>query len=193
MWRDRRPIWAALMATTIPIMLIGSGLMLYNYLRFDSPFEFGIRYELGGQRQTTMQFFSPSYLWFNFRIYFLEPARWSARFPFVHEIVAPPLPAGHTWVEAPFGVLANVPLVWLALAMPLAWRESDGRGALHPALLFCREWPYSLGACALVICLYCSGNWRYEIEFLPALMLLAVIGILGLERALAPTSESVAG
>ena len=31
---------------------------------------------------------------------------------------------------------------------------------------------------------------RYEVDFLPALVLLAVVGILGLERALAPTSKS---
>ncbi|MGP0105213.1 MAG: hypothetical protein ACLPG2_07455, partial [Rhodoblastus sp.] len=34
-WRERRPIWAALMAATIPITLVGLGLMLYNVLRFD--------------------------------------------------------------------------------------------------------------------------------------------------------------
>jgi tetratricopeptide (TPR) repeat protein len=33
-------------------------------------------------------------------------------------------------------------------------------------------------------------NFRYEVDFLPALMLLAAVGILGLERTLAPTSES---
>lgn len=38
--------------------------------------------------------------------------------------------------------------------------------------------------CALTICLYYSGNSSYELDFLPALMLLAVIGILGLERLL---------
>ena len=39
--------------------------------------------------------------------------------------------------------------------------------------------------CALTLCLFFSASSRYELDFLPALMLLAVIGILGLERALA--------
>ena len=50
-WRERRPILAALLASTGPLVLIGLGLMLYNALRFGSPFEFGWRYQLAGKRQ----------------------------------------------------------------------------------------------------------------------------------------------
>jgi tetratricopeptide (TPR) repeat protein len=188
-WPERRQMMARLVAATVPIALIGVGLMLYNAARFDSPFEFGLRYQLAGQRQATQQLFSLHNLWFNFRVYFLEPARWSARFPFVHEIAVPHLPTGHGNVEKPFGILTNIPLVWLAAAVPLAWRGRSGRVGsilrwfvLVLALLF--------GICAVTLGLFWGANFRYEVEFLPALVLLAVIGILGLERALAPTSES---
>jgi tetratricopeptide (TPR) repeat protein len=188
-WRERRKVWAPLLAATGPIMLIGLGLMLYNSLRFDSPFEFGVRYQLAVDRQLTREFFNLQYLWFNFRVYFLAPARWSGRFPFVHDITVPPLPAAHLGVEHAFGVLTNIPLVWLALAVPLAWRSrsAEARSSLcgllvAVALLFC------IGALTLGLFYYTAG--RYEVEFLPALVLLAVIGMLSLERALAPTSES---
>ena len=46
------------------------------------------------------------------------------------------------------------------------------------------------GTCALTLGFYRNAAGRYEVEFLPALVLLAVGGILGLERALATTSES---
>jgi tetratricopeptide (TPR) repeat protein len=188
--RERRPIGTLLMAAIGPITLIGLGLMLYNAMRFDNPFEFGQHYQLGGQLLNRAQQFSLHYLWFNFRVYFLEPARWSGRFPFAHEITVPPLPPGHAMVDqVPFGVLTNIPLVWLALAVPLAWRGRSGQSAsilrwfvLGAALLF--------AICALTLGLYFGVNFRYEVEFLPALVLLAVVGILGLERALAPTSES---
>ncbi|MGD1020043.1 MAG: hypothetical protein ABSA12_12090, partial [Verrucomicrobiia bacterium] len=36
-WRERRRVWPALAAATVPITLIGLGLMLYNELRFDNP------------------------------------------------------------------------------------------------------------------------------------------------------------
>jgi tetratricopeptide (TPR) repeat protein len=97
----------------------------------------------------------------------------------------PPLPAGHGLAEQQtFGILTNIPLVWLALAVPLAWRErsAEGRSVLGGflaavALLF---W---IGALTLGLFFYAAG--RYEVEFLPALVLLAVTGILSLERAVA--------
>jgi tetratricopeptide (TPR) repeat protein len=188
-WRPRRQIWAVLMAATIPITLIGLGLMLYNELRFDNPFEFGLRYELAGQRQVEQQFFSLHYLWFNFRVYFLEPVRWSARFPFVREIAVPPVPPGHGGVEGAFGILPNIPLVWLALAAPLAWRSQPGQGA---SILrwFITAMAVFVGICVLTICLFSWADNRYEVDFLPALVLLAVVGILGVERTLAPASKS---
>jgi len=187
-WGERQQIWALLVAATGPILLIGSGLMLYNALRFDRPFEFGVSYMLNAEQQVARQFFSLHHLWFNFRVYFLEPVRWSGRFPFVHGIVVPRLPPGHGGVEGPFGILANVPLVWLALAVPLAWR---GRSAETRSILcgFIAAVALLSGICAFCLCLFYSTCIRYEVEFLPELVLLAVVGILGLERTLAPTSE----
>ena len=183
-WRERKPIGALLMAATGPIVLIGLGLMLYNARRFDSPFEFGWHYQLATERQDTAQPFSLRHLWFNFRVYFLEPVRWSGRFPFVRDIIVPPLPPGHFGgVEKPFGVLTNIPLVWLALAVPLAWR---GRSAKERSLVreFLAAVTLLVGISALTMGAFFATSMRYEVDFLPALVLLAVVGILGLERAL---------
>ena len=180
----RRPSWSLLAAAFLPLLVCGLGLMLYNYLRFDNPFEFGQRYQLSAQRQDTGRLFSLHYLWFNFRVYFLEPVRWSRRFPFAGDIVSPAVPPGHGGVEDAFGALTNIPVVWLALAVPLVWRgrAEEARIALRGfvaavAMLFV--------ACAAFLCLFWWCIIRYEVDFLPALVLLAVIGILGVERALA--------
>ena len=188
-WRERRKIWALLMAAIVPIMLIGLGLMLYNARRFGNPFEFGANYQLHAERQTARQFFSLQYLWFNFRVYFLEPVRWTTHSPFVQGIVMPPVPPGHSATERPFGVLTNIPLVWLALAVPLAWRNrSEPMGGV--LRWFVTAVALLSGICALTLGLFSGAAARYEVDFLPDLVLLAVIGILSLERALAPTSES---
>ena len=184
-WRQRKPIAALLVAAVVPITLIGVGLMLYNAGRFDNPFEFGWRYELDPGRQDRLQLFSLRYLLFNLRVYFLEPARWSSRFPFVREIAMPPLPAGHHGnLQGAYGVLTNIPLVWLSLAVPLAWR---GRSAVVKPILrwFVATVTLLAGICALTLGFFFAAGMRYEVEFLPALVLLAVVGILGLERALA--------
>ena len=183
---SRRRVGWLLLAAVGPVMLIGSGLMLYNFLRFDSPFEFGSHYQLNGKYQpTTARLFSLHYFWFNFRFYFLEPTRWSGHFPFLRAVPLSPLPSGYCEVTDPYGgMLSNYPLVWLALAAPLAWRgrsvkvASGLRWFIAAVFLI-----FVIGA--LPLCLFFAAASRYDLDFLPALMLLAVIGIFGLERALA--------
>jgi len=176
-------IWVPLLAATGPITCIGLGLLLYNTLRFDNPLEFGLRYQLASN-DNRVECWSPHFLGFNLWAYFLGPARWSAQFPFVHDIQLPPLPAGHGVNEHPFGVLTNIPLVWLALAAPLAWR---GRPAEARRLLcgFVAAVALLFATRVLTLGFFRSAHTRYEWEFCPVLVLLAVVGILGLERALA--------
>lgn len=181
----RRLPWALLVAAALPLALCVLGLMVYNDLRFDSPFEFGQRYQLAGDRQDTIQHFSLRFLWFNFCVYFLEPIRWVREFPFVADIATPAVPAGHADVEDPFGILTNIPIVWFALAAPLAWwgRAAEDRARLRGflaavAILF--------AICAGVLLLFYGNCSRYEAEFLPTLVFLAVVGILAVERVLAP-------
>lgn len=183
--RERRPILAPLAAAIGPIMLIGSGLMVYNAMRFGDPFEFGMHYQIARERRVALPFFGLHHLWFNFRAYFLEPVRWTIlRSPFVQGAVMPATPSGHGNVEGPFGVLTNIPLVWLALAAPLAWRNRSPQAAW--ALRWLAIVATSLfGIVALTLCLYYCTAGRFEVEFLPALLLLALIGVLGLERLLA--------
>jgi len=87
-------------------------------------------------------------------------------------------------VQDPFGVLTNIPLVWLALAAPLGWRKRSDqeRGALR--FFVTAAW-LLFGMCALTLMFLHTADVRYEVDFLPALVLLAVVGILGIERALA--------
>ena len=188
-WRDRpagarRPPWGLLAAALGPLVLCGLALLLYNQRRFGNPFEFGERYQLAGDRQDVAGHFSPRYLGFDFWVYFLAPAQWSAHFPFVGAIVPPPLPPGHAPIEDPYGLLTNIPLTWLALAAPLAWR---GRAAADRAALrgFLGSVALGFGSSALVLCLFYGTCSRYEVEFLPELVLLAVVGVLALERATA--------
>jgi len=183
-WRERQRLWVPLLAAAGPILLVGLGLALYNTLRFDNPLEFGRHYQLGAYRAETARDFGFRYLGFNAWIYFLAPARWGAAFPFVHGISVPPGPAGYFGTENAFGVLANIPLVWLALAAPLAGRGrfADARSALGGFLLAVA---LMFGTCALTLSLFFASCVRYQMEFVPTLVLLAVAGILGLERALA--------
>ena len=178
-WKGPRQFAAAVG----PAALCGLGLMLYNARRFGSPFEFGWHYQLAAVRQGTVQPFGFGYLWQNLPVYLLRPAELMRNFPFVRAGSVLPLPAGQPEVEA-FGILTTLPIVWLALAAPLAWRERPPETAralrglvAAAALLF--AFP------ALTLCCFFERETRYELEFLPPLVLLAVVGIFSLERALA--------
>ncbi|HUB66754.1 MAG TPA: tetratricopeptide repeat protein [Candidatus Methylacidiphilales bacterium] len=180
-WREKRTVWPLLLAAGGPIGLIGTGLMCYNVLRFDNPLEFGQSYQLP---VTIHHQFSLHYFWFNFRVGFLAPASWSGRFPFVHDIPLPPYPQGYFIVNHPFGILANIPLVWLALAVPLAWQNRTGNERLVLGWFLMAIVPL-FGTCAGIMCFHDSMCLRYEMEYAFPLVLLAVIGVLSLERALA--------
>jgi tetratricopeptide (TPR) repeat protein len=170
--RQRRPIWLPLAAASIPITLVGLGLMLYNLRRFDDPLEFGQKYLmttrslLHGQQSLGLR-----YLWTNLLDYFVKPARWTAQFPFVH-----------FFPEAGvFGVLTNIPLVWLALAVPICWNSRLGRAA-SALRCFATALALLFGACTLTLGCYFTNVFRYEVDFVPSLVLLALVGFLSLDR-----------
>jgi hypothetical protein len=178
-----------LAAAMVPITFIGFGLMLYNYLRFNNPFEFGQHYQMSGVTENGVRhIFSPRYLWFNFRVYVLQPLHWCGSFPFVKGIKVPPAPTGQLGVDGAFGVLSNIPFVWMALMAPLAWQKRPP-GERSVLRLFVAALAAFFSISALTICFYAGAAMRYQVEFVPEVVLLAICGIFGLERALVANSK----
>ena len=174
--------WLA--AVALPLAAAGAGILLHNQLRFGDPFEFGQRYQLAAQRQDGIRHFSLAYLAYNFRLYFLAPTAWGRFFPFIQGTMVPPPPPGHAAPENVISILPNLPLVLLALATPLAWlRRPPGETRTL------REFLTAVGLLPVLLLtpllFYYWASNRYEVEFLPPLLLLALVGILGLERSLA--------
>jgi tetratricopeptide (TPR) repeat protein len=105
-----------------------------------------------------------------------------------------PVSRGHEWVERTFGVLINTPMVWFALAGPLAWRNRS-KTEISILLWFLSSVVLLVVVSALNLSLLPDAYLRYEVEFLPELVFLAVVGILALERQLAdrPRRRSMMG
>jgi tetratricopeptide (TPR) repeat protein len=177
-------------AATVPAMLIVLALMAYNQLRFGNPFEFGWHYQLNGRYDATKAHqFSPHYFWFNFRNYFLEPFEIRARFPFLHNAPALHIPSGYDTGSPGVGaaIWCSYPPAWLALALPLAWIGRPGK-TISSLRRFAAALFFVLIIMALVLCLFFTAGSRYELDFLPVLLMLAIIGYLGAERAMASSS-----
>lgn len=186
---DRRNLGRLLLCAAAPLVVCGLGILIYNRMRFSGPLDFGERYQLGLYRQDSAAHFSAGYLGFNFWVYFLQPAAWTGHFPYVGAATSLlPTPEGHAAIEDPFGVLVDLPLLLGALAVPLAWhgRTAESRATLKRFVLAVAV---LFASSAAILCLFYGNCSRYEMDFLPSLALLAVVGVLGLEHALAGRSR----
>ena len=120
-FRDRLHRFAA---AVLPFTA-GFGLVLYyNYVRFDSPFEFGNHYQLAAVNVRKLQYFNASIprVLENLRYGVLEPPRLHSTFPFVTLAPAPP----DSWargIEVVAGIVWVAPLIMLLAAAGIAWRK----------------------------------------------------------------------
>ena len=173
-----------LAAAAGPLLAVGLGLMWYNRLRFGDVFEFGWRYQLAANRQDVASGFGWGWLWFNVRNYLFD-ASWIGHFPFVGNVAASVLPRGHLGVEDLHGGMGvHAPMVWFALAAPLAWRGLDPESRLPLKVFLGAVGCLFVGTLVTLGCFRAASD-RYMMEFLPPLGLLSVAGIFGVERALA--------
>ncbi len=76
-----------LSAVIIPLLILMVGLGWYNYARFGSISEFGLRYQLAQVNYHKFtNVFSTDYLYTNFQTYFLKPFSTQPKFPFLRAI-----------------------------------------------------------------------------------------------------------
>lgn len=167
------------LAAVLPLTACGLGLLLYNDLRFGSPFDFGHAYQLSDIGPAPG--FVLGSLIYNIRFYFLAPTFWVGSFPFAQGVRLPPLPRGYYPPDGVFGLLPNIPVAVLGLAAPLALRPRSA-GEASPLRAFLAAVGILFGCILVPLLFYFAACGRYEAEFLPFLILLAVVGIFGLER-----------
>jgi hypothetical protein len=168
-WTDRgrvrlvSPRNLALLVTAFgPILIIGLGLMAYNYARFGSLAEFGMRYQLAGERMSVIKFLAPDNIPRNALYYLFSPGLWSPYFPFFE-------PA----IDQPIGALRYFPVSWIGLVVFLLWRSVDGPG---------KVWVVTVASAAalnlVMLCSFFGHTDRYPPDFQGALMLAGVASCL---------------
>ena len=104
----------------VPFAAILALVGLHNYLRFDSPFEFGIRYQLAGINSSKVQFFSVGRLLGNVFLFLLYPPKISGTFPYLGLFVPSLKPAAnYVFFEQVAGLFWLSPLCLALLLLPM--------------------------------------------------------------------------
>ncbi len=127
LWRRygwTRAGWQRAAALFIPLALCGLGLALYNYVRFESPFETGLIYQLTIP-VSHYGHFSPAYVPASLYMYLFYPLSTSAHFPFFPSIPVQYnlLPAwaaratGQGFDEVFVGAIPGLPVLWLLVVL----------------------------------------------------------------------------
>jgi hypothetical protein len=153
-------------------------LLVYNYVRFDSPLEFGTSYMLSATNSQTTRLFDLSRLLPNLRFTLLEPPGLRSTLPF---IVAPRNPAfflSHNivWFDYIAGIVWTLPLILAFGAAPSLWKRVSSERRL--------EWAACVGTLGLLGAIWACldamvmATMRYQADY-SMVWFLAVALILG--------------
>ncbi|MDR0221907.1 MAG: hypothetical protein LBI54_10970 [Lachnospiraceae bacterium] len=162
---------AATLAFCLPYVLVAAGVMYYNYIRFDSPFNFGIVYGLGnndiGHRPTNL-----SQTWYGLFYFFLRLPDIKPFFPFVHRLGFESAYMGRfsasEWVYG--GVLACNALLWfLGFAKAAGAKLREKKLVLFTAILLVVSLAIAVSDVNMA-----GVSQRYMLDFSFALALAAV-------------------
>jgi len=176
----RPPRRALLCLAGIPV-LAGVLFMIYNLLRFSGPLDFGNRWQLAGRDVRHLSFNDPSNLPPALFGYLVAPLRLGLEFPYIHLPPPPVAPfsgkAGYHGEETA-SVLWAVPFALLAAAVLLRRRPSTSvPGAPAPARRVVRALVVVAFAGLLPGAFTVPGyTERYELDFLPYLVIAATLG-----------------
>ena len=103
-----------------PYIIVASGLMYYNFIRFNSPFDFGANYQLTTNDVTKRGFVSGR-TGLGFFTYLFQPPVFSAKFPFLEKVEIKTNYVGKTITENCFGgLIASTPILWFLAFLPKA-------------------------------------------------------------------------
>ncbi len=177
--RERPPRgigWPTLVAAAVPLGACFGLMLLYNYLRFGRPLEFGQIYQLTGRDMSQVKGFSLGYFRFDAWLYLLMPAQYSFYFPFFLNAVPPPMPPGYDGLDDLYGLLPNLPVVLLAAGVVWPGPRLIGR-ARTDFFGWCTVLAGAVVAVFGVFLFFSGATIRYYLDFLPAWILLACLGL----------------
>ncbi|MFQ9515742.1 MAG: hypothetical protein ACLRZ9_07920 [Eubacterium sp.] len=157
----RKENCSAIILFAVPFILVGSGLMFYNYIRFDSIFEFGAKYQL--TVYDTSYYKATDFGKLPVALYkcILALPVFSNHFPFVGAVSTHSEYMGYFYQMACMGIM-SYPVMWLILMLPWSLkrgiREQGERGLVIASLMA------GLTGCYITTALG-GASLRYSVDF----------------------------
>jgi hypothetical protein len=159
----------SLAVAALPAAACGGGLLWYNWLRFHSPFEFGMRYQLAGETFLNLKPIQLRNIWPHLGYYLFGHGFWSAYFPFFSA------PSGQ-----PYGFMRYTLWAWLAPIALLSAQSGEPAGTRR------RAFTWALLAAVvgnlLLLMSFFGHTDRYPGEFACSWLLLSGVGALTLSQ-----------
>ena len=196
--KNDRKAFLSLCALTVPLAVFAVGLAWFNYARFGSIFETGLRYQLTGNfmgGEDTL-LYSPWYAAPNFILALFQAFKVTAHFPFFKAVSNPHWGgmiriAQHNYnVEPSSGILYTLPVLYLMVIPAVRvikrfWQWLNEKPAAEPdhaAPQFPRWlWSILIGGPAVaftaMVC-FMMMTMRYLADFVPMLLLLTAVLVL---------------
>jgi hypothetical protein len=192
----RRSFALATIAFLLPLYAGAIALAGYNFARFGSPVELGIRYQLAGFNSPNefSRLVGIRYTGANLVTYLFEPVPETELFPFVRpaagespgiaDLISRPvqqigrgLPAGTIWV-APFALFAIVPaMVAFSRRRTFLWADHQPEShSFVPWLALTLGVGAVLLAVPAMLLTVTSAHLRYQADWTPTVLVLAVMG-----------------
>lgn len=163
----RRLCHAALLLLPLGAVLVG--LALYNQARFDTPFETGVRYQLGGFNLLHARFWQVQNAFANFTYYLFQKIPFTTEFPY-HEIRTRFFLRGTGFYqqECLYGLITGMPVCVSLLALPTLWKRIE-----RPLRRFLGVTLLAGGLNFAFLLGFTTATVRYFSDFLTPLLLVA--------------------
>jgi hypothetical protein len=176
---NRKKLLQTLFAIGTPLLISAAGLGWYNWARFGSALEFGMRFQLASVNYSQFsKLFSARYIFGNFLTYFTQPYQIQAEFPFirtVENLVTNDRFAGLLYTS-PYILITLIYLAgftYFRFKPTKAQDEGKGKNPQEKWLVVVFAGSFILSL--VIILSYYFTAIRFTEDFMPALVLLTTI------------------
>lgn len=182
-WKDQPKNWMTFAAALLTPLAAGALLLgAYNWARFDSPLEFGLRYQITiyNLNRDMPLAFQADYLPYNIGAYVLQPFEFITGFPFIRPVGYSAMLQSRGITEPKLyaagnvtGILAFAPFLVLAI-LPFLKKRASSPFSAQPLTIYLLGGSFLISFTSLL--LYYYSQMRFLVDVISQITLLAIFG-----------------